>query len=392
MFRFLFKFLATIILSLLLIVVVVSCFQHFQSRRYSFPEPKPFSGKHLYNPYKDVDTIWQKCNFHAHANAWGGTTDGNAQTGKDLLEKYCSMNYDVPCISDYHSINPEQNTTDSTFVPVYEHGHNLFKAHRLALGSTNVSYYDVSLLHTLHDRQYVIQRLRHTSPYIAVAHPKFGGGHTLDDFKWLTGYELIEVLNHYRLSDKYWDIALSAGKPVWIIADDDCHNITKPEETGVKWTMVGDNTSTGKNILDNLVKGNAYGVDGTNAENDNYLESVTTDSMAVVVKLKKKAKEIRLVGQNGLLRASILNSDHIKYIFAPEDTYVRAEIKNKKTKMYLNPIFRYDGKTTPQNTFAAQYSLLGTWLMRLIVLNVLFWSVAGYRFLFRKIWGIGRFF
>ncbi|MBK9458850.1 MAG: hypothetical protein IPN94_05320 [Sphingobacteriales bacterium] len=57
--------------------------------------------------------------------------------------------------------------------------------------------------------------------------------------------------------------------------------------------------------------------------------------------------------------------------------------------MYLNPIFRYDGKTTPQNTFAAQYNLLGTWLMRLIVLNVLFWSVAGYRFLFRKIWGRG---
>ena len=386
MFNILLKVLATLILSLLLLVSIASCFQHFQSRRYTFPEPKAFSGNHLYNPYADTDTLWQKCNFHAHANAWGGVTDGNAQTGNALLEKYCSMNYDVACISDYHRINPEQNTTDSTFVPVYEHGHNLFKAHRLALGSTNVSYYDISLLHTLHDRQYIIQRLRATSPYIAVAHPKFGGGHELNDFKYLSGYELIEVLNHYRLSDKYWDMALSAGKPVWIIANDDCHNIAKPEETGVKWTMVGANVLNSKNILDNLAKGNAYGVEGEEGINENYLESVKTDSMAVVIKLKKNAREIRLVGQNGLLRASILNSDHIKYIFAPEDTYVRAEIKMKKSKIYLNPVFRYDGKTAPQNRFSAKYAFFSTWFMRIIVLNVLFWSVAAYRFLFRKMW------
>ena len=168
-------------------------------------------------------------------------TDGKAQNGQQLIARYNSMGYEVKCISDYHQINPQQNTADPLFVPIYEHGYNLFKAHRLPMGSTNISYYDVSLLHQLDDRQAIIRRLKNTSPYVAIAHPEFGKGHPLSDFPHLTGYDCMEVLNHYRRSDKQWDAALSAGRPVWIIANDDMHDLNKPKEVGVRWTMVAAN-------------------------------------------------------------------------------------------------------------------------------------------------------
>lgn len=386
MFKWIGKFLLTLVLSLLLLLVILSCIQHFQSQRYVFAPPQAFSGSYLYNPYQGMDTVWRQCNFHAHAHAWGGLTDGKAQNGSALLAKYDSMGYDLACISDYHRINPEQDTAATIFVPVYEHGHNLFKAHRLAMGSSRVSYYDVSLLHSLHDRQYIINRVHTTSPVVAVAHPKFGGGHTLSDFGYLSGYELMEVLNHYRLSDKYWDVALSAGKAVWIVGNDDCHDIRKADETGTNWTMVAANTPQGDTVLAHLRDGQAYGVVGKNGVNENYVQSVTADSLTINIKLSKKAREIRLVGQHGLLRAAMTNNDHISYTFAPEDTYIRAEVKMRNSKMYLNPIVRYNGTDTPTNLPTAQFSWWQTWLMRLLVLNLLAFSLLAYRQWWRYCW------
>lgn len=358
------NFFIRLVATLVALVVVLSNLQYIQSLRYDFSPQKPFSGTALYSPYRSTQ-MWQKCNFHAHANAWGGLTDGKTQTGKMVLAKYDSMQYDIACISDYHSINPEQDLESPIFIPVYEHGHNLFKAHRLALGSKLVSYYDVSLFHTLSDRQYIINRVKRSSPYLAIAHPKFGGGHTLDDFTYLTGYDLIEVLNHYRLSDKYWDKALSAGKAAWIIANDDNHNIHKTDETGVKWTMVGTNELNNKAIMDNLVGGNAYGVEGKAGRNDLCLESLTTEGTAMHLRLDGVAKEIKLIGQNGMVKAIYPQQQAISYGFAPDDTYIRAEITTRNTKMYLNPVVRYDGKHIPTNPNKAKPLFFATWFMRL---------------------------
>lgn len=57
------------------------------------------------------------------------------------------MGYGVPGISDYFRINPHQSRQSSRFVPVYEHGANVHKSHRLAIGSEQVDYYDVTLWH-----------------------------------------------------------------------------------------------------------------------------------------------------------------------------------------------------------------------------------------------------
>lgn len=383
--RFL-KLTASVLLFLLWLALLLSVIQHIQSRRYVFAPPQPFTGNHLYNPYAGADTVWQQCNFHAHTHAWGGLTDGRSNEAPDLLEKYRQMGYDVACISDYHSINPQQDMATGYFIPVYEHGYNLFKAHRLVLGTNKVSFFDISLWHNLHDRQYILEQLLPDAKVLAVAHPKFGGGHRLEDFEKLTGYHLMEVLNHYRLSDKYWDVALSAGKPVWIIGNDDNHNITKPDETGVKWTMIAANHLQTDTLLEHLKRGFAYGVAGKNGQNDIYLKQVRTDSLTLTIETNVPALEIKLIGQNGQPKMLVYNTSAATYAFAPNDTYIRAEISSPACKLYLNPVIRYNGIQQPENKFTAQYNPAATLLMRVAMLLLLAAGTAGTLLALKRLW------
>jgi len=43
---------------------------------YNFQPAQKFAGSQLYNPYRNLSGEWQKTNFHAHAIAWGGFTNG----------------------------------------------------------------------------------------------------------------------------------------------------------------------------------------------------------------------------------------------------------------------------------------------------------------------------
>ena len=53
---------------------------------YIFPEPKPFSGNKLYNPYQDLDTSrWLKANFQVQTRVWGGITNGRKNSSEDVV-------------------------------------------------------------------------------------------------------------------------------------------------------------------------------------------------------------------------------------------------------------------------------------------------------------------
>jgi hypothetical protein len=75
---------------------------------YKFPSPKKFSGEFLYNPYKESCAVWQKTNFHAHAVAWHGITNGK-QTAQTILDLYKQKGYDYSCISNYENVANEDS-------------------------------------------------------------------------------------------------------------------------------------------------------------------------------------------------------------------------------------------------------------------------------------------
>lgn len=364
---------------LIFFLMILASIQHFIGKIYYFPRAQPFQGKKVYNPYAERQGTWYKANLHAHGKAHFGLTNGE-QSGKIVLEKYESMEYDIAALSDYHSVSSEQNIDDPSFIPVYEHGYSFIKSHRLAIGNDRASWFDLFLPLLTSHKQFILENMYEHTPLVALAHPKLNNGHSPRDLERLTGYQLVEVLNHYKNSADYWDIALSAGKPVWLVANDDSHNIYGKTETGANWTMIQSPDTDRHNIIQALRSGSAYGVAGMGGINDNALQSVKVTGTKLLITLAEPADSIRLIGQHGSIRAKGYNSSNFSYQIKDTDSYIRAVVYNPKTTMYLNPVIRYEGSGIPANTFTASVSPLQTNFMRagiIFVYSIVFYFILG---------------
>ncbi|MBS1537011.1 MAG: hypothetical protein JST20_04615 [Bacteroidetes bacterium] len=361
-FRGLIRWLTNFLLFLITISVVVTLFPYSFASFYDFPPSIPFSGNKLYNPYNSVskETRFIKANFHAHSHAYSGVTDGHS-TEQDLFLGYKSMNYDVIGISNYQTINSTFGS-DSGYVPVYEHGYNLWKRHHVCIGAKEVTCWDYLLFQSIHQKQDMIFRLKPTIDVLAIAHPKFRNSFEPNDFTQLTDYDCIEVLNHYRTSESAWDSALSAGRSAWIIADDDSHNVKANGETGVCWTMIASKPNRSE-IVEALKNGKSYGVEGKYGLNQNKLLSLKTDNLQCKITCESPADSIQFIGQKGQLKATDYKTKTSNYTFSQNDTYIRIKVFTNGSCMWLNPIFRTDNGAII--SLHSTENLSKTWLWRI---------------------------
>jgi hypothetical protein len=229
----------------------------------------------------------------------------------------------------------------------------------------------------------VIDHLGRSTELICINHPSIRNGYKENELKVLTGYDLVEVLNRGRTFEPRWDVALSAGKPVWALGNDDCHDISKPWETGSSWTMINSETNKREDIYAALRKGRSYIVKGEGAVNKFYLEKAEVIGDSVHFSFSGKANEIRLTGQNGKVILSLKDTAEISYKFTVADTYVRAAAYYGNFDILLNPVIRYDGKTIPSNPMTAELKPVKTvvlrslmfigWLATFFVFYVLGW-------------------
>lgn len=343
---------------------------------YNFPENHVFSGNKWFNPYQNSTgekTNWYKANFHAHSKAWKGLTNGK-QSPLELYHHYERMGYHTIGLSNYHQISSPLGA-DSIHIPVYEHGYNVKKSHRLAIGAREIVWIDFPFGQTLHHKQYILERLHNSAEIVAIAHPRFVDGHAPENFRYLTTYNCIEVLNHFRVSDEHWDSCLSSGRLHWILADDDTHDITKPEETGAIWTMINATSNRNTNIYQALRNGRHFGVlskkSNPRGQPDNTLLSVQIQNDTLIVLCEKPAERIICIGQCGKVRDSISNSAVIRYVLRPDDTYIRVVVHNVGTTLYCNPVVRYNGGVPPHIAQpVAEVNYIFTWLFRLGCLAV----------------------
>ncbi len=334
------------------LIFTLICSQYFRSKYYRFPDPVPFTGNNIFNPYSDISGKWLKSNFHAHTKAWGGLTNGH-QTKEEIMHHYQEMKYDVPTISNYHQTVQYLPEGSPLYFPVYEHGNNIGKTHHLVFGNEKVCYFDIALWQSLHNKQSIIEHLAKKNPLVSLNHPSMRNSYKKSDLQKLTGYQLMEVINTPGNDEALWDVALSAGKISWIIADDDCHDIRKPNETGVSWTMVNAKENKADVFLESLKNGLTYGVTGHQGVNRYYLKEVKLSGNEVLFRVDSMADEIRLIGQDGVVKKTVKATDTASYSFAPNDSYIRAVIKFPDMTMYLNPLIRYDGKGIPRNEMKA---------------------------------------
>jgi 4-amino-4-deoxy-L-arabinose transferase-like glycosyltransferase len=319
---------------------------------YDFSKPKPFSGNSYYNPYQALDTAWKICNFHAHSRSWGGLTDGKNTNIDTIFEVYQQLGYTHIGISNYQKITHIEKENVAS-IPVYEHGFNVKKRHHLCLGTDKVSWLDFMFFQTLSHKQFVLNQLKPTVDFLVINHPKFSNGFDESDFTSLSNYDAVEVLNHYRTSIPHWDSALSSGYYAVLLANDDMHKLDKMDEVSVNFTVVNTNFLARYDMIQRLKAGRHYGVKAHIKPDENYRlkaeriaglihpNVLAMKGDTLFVQLDKVASVIRFVGQSGKCNDSVFSTDSAQYVFRLSDTYIRIEIEDRDSNLYLfNPIVR----------------------------------------------------
>lgn len=359
---------------------------------YNFPEPKPFAGDKIWNPYQNIDSAnWHKGNFQIQSLAWGGLTDGSKNPTDSIVALYDKLQYDVIGISDYMKINTYLQGQPN-YIPIYEHGYNIRKTHQVSIGAKKVFWLDFPLYQTTSQKQFIINQLQPKTDLLAIVHPAFSlEGYSHNDLKYLVNYDLLEALNHQLYSISHWDAALSNGHAKYILANDDAHDISNPFLVGVVATFINAPTNNAADIIAALRAGKSYGYLPYTPDYDNYTKKVkrlkdfptllsaqlTENNYELVV--DKKAFKIDFIGQDGKIKKTVKNSTKASYLFLPEDSYIRVEIDfDQGEKMFLNPIFRYSGTNSLQegkvsiNWGKSIISYLLSWTAMIFILIRLF--------------------
>lgn len=332
---------------------------------YIYDEPVPFHGDYLHNPYQDIDsTYWKCCNFHGHTRQYGGVTNGRNNGNAVYDSMYRLFGYDHVGISDYNKVNPYENGKDPGYIPGYEHGYNVWKTHQVCLGTKKVRRIDYFFYQTLSHKQHMLNKLGEQNRVVAVAHPSFvDGSYNVRDMKYLSNYKILEVLNGFVNSPEHWDMALSNGHLVYLIADDDTHDVLKVNDIALRITYLNAENNAADELYDALLAGKAVGIDFDLDRQEAmdhkverfkrdipYLYSARLDSVDFYVSVSKPIRKADFIGQGG----TILKEEEYKkedtvtnvfYSIQPSDQYVRTVLTFfDGTTMWLNPVTRHDSE------------------------------------------------
>src|SRR5690606_9532838 len=246
-----------------------------------------------------------------------------------------------------------------------------------AINAKNVSYLDFPLWQSSSHQQTIINTLTSNADIVALAHPKFGGGRTFKNMQELTGYHLTEVLNHYRVSDVYWDKALSVGHLSWIIGNDDMHAVSDPEIFQI-WNNIF--SESPDSVLVNLKNGKNYSTQSFIKEEENTLISCTLLPGDTVKVVFDKPANIQFIGQDGVEKQVSTMTDTAKYAFTKDDTYIRVVARNENSSIFLNPLLRYNGqKLTMASGLVAEQNLFLSWLWRIGAVGLLIGTLYVWR-------------
>lgn len=322
--------------SLILIIVGLILFLYTSSDVIEFDLPRKFKGSEFYNPYHDWDP-WNtfKANFHAHSFCWSGLSNGK-NSPFEIEQEYLNKDYKVAGVSNYHNIL-NQSLKKIINIPIYEHGYNIFKCHQLVIGSNNVNFFDFPLLQNLSQKQMILDNLHAKNTLVTIAHPNFGRGYKIDDFKYLENYEFIEVFSNYAKAIEFWDMALQNGHKVWCMANDDTHDIIK-QPIGKFYNILSGKNLNEKLIKKTLLSGCFVSVKSPNSNMDFELESIYVKNNSVFYDFNGSIDKIEIIADGKIWKTT---NTKIGNFDIPENiSYVRFQVYHNENILLTNPIFR----------------------------------------------------
>jgi hypothetical protein len=338
----------------LALILLITAWFYATSPIYKFEEPKTFLGENFYNPYQHIDYgEWRKCVFHLHTKSWMGLIEDGKDTPEEVLDVYKALNYDVVGISHHHIKINDMDADNPFYIPIYEHGIGIKQIHNLALGTQRLVWRDYMFSKNLSQKQHIIDLLQNKSRFVAIAHPARKRGYSLNDFRYLSGYDLFELQSGRITSETQWDMALSSGHRAWLIANDDAHSITNLGLVQRNVTFVNTSEPMGDAVLESLAQGIAFGVSFPRIEHPTFEQkeqavamisfpvSVRVNGDSLLVQWEQTMHQIEFIGDHGELLKTVTDSDFACYLIRSENTYVRVKLHcSEGFVYYLNPIIR----------------------------------------------------
>lgn len=345
-----------VFISLFGIIVLIISYkvidQYFLGWSYVFAPPVPFHGDIIINPYRSIEPeLVQVANFHAHAK--NGILNGSGSPN-DIFEKYDEIGVNTHAVSQYHRIDTVGKHS-ANYIPVYEHGYNLTKTHQLVIGATKVVQKDFIFPQSIHNKQEILERLSaDTSAIVVLNHPSWGNGYTIQDLKFLHYYDHIEVLSPFANSTNYWDTLLTAGKKVFIVGNDDLHDIFDDNEIGRFVNLIFSKNSVQNSIKQSLKSGShavvwlsqktgesLYEKRKKIKEIKNILHELKVEDNLVTISFNRPVDTLKFIGNAGKIYKIYNATSSVNFELPRNFTYVRVEAGfSDGTKVLFNPIFR----------------------------------------------------
>lgn len=322
---------------------------------YEFPEPDPFSGPEIYNPYEGTDTshCWKRANFHTHSRIKGLMNECE-KWPSEVIDEYEKYGYDIVTFSNHNRLTQHPDGEDS-HVNLYEHGYNLFKYHKLVFGAEKVRRFDHLLPYMASHKQFQINLLSKDADIIQINHPLRTSTISKRQLEKISGYRLIELDSGLSTENEYWDWALSAGHYSFGSANDDLHYPDRSEKIAVRCSFLCTPSARYEDILDALNQGCFYsmripdygGGDWEQKTDGNrtipYISEIGVKDSTIFIRLSEKADQIRLTGQNHKTITTASGCDSLEYVMKDSDTYVRITAYFQDGEvLYTNPFARYD--------------------------------------------------
>lgn len=361
-----------VFLSLFGIIVLITSYkvidQYFLGKHYVFAPPIPFYGDSIINPYSKIklDEI-QVANFHAHTKNSILNGQGSAE---DVFKKYTDIGVNIHSVSQYHRIDTI-GKLQKNYIPVYEHGYNLAKTHQLVIGAKGVIQKDYIFPQSIHNKQEILELLANdTNNIVVLSHPSLSNGYTVEDLKLLHFYNHLEVFSPYANSINYWDTLLSAGKNIFIVANDDIHDIFDNNEIGRFVNLLYSKNTYQNSVINTLKSGSHAVVWLPQCTGESLLEKqqkisaikgllqkFEVNNKTLSISFDRPVDTLVFVGQSGKLLTTEHLTSHVEFSLPDNFTYVRVEARFKDgTRVLFNPVFKSRSITlVERNTFAKMF-------------------------------------
>ncbi|MDQ2753408.1 MAG: hypothetical protein M3R72_10345, partial [Bacteroidota bacterium] len=323
-----------------------------------------------------------------------GITNGNG-TAADIHRIYSKLGYGVHAVSNYETIDTTLQSSPA-YISAYEHGYNLLKTHQLVLGAKAVCWKDYLLPQTVNNKQNIINRIHETdsNAFISINHPMLRNGYNATDFTHLAKYNSIEVLNPACNSSPLWDAALSAGKPVFGMGDDDMHDVADSSYIGNYCTWINVPQPDKNTIIKALETGSSYAMlIGAHLKQQiqqglydsvPLLQSFVVKGDTVTIRFSLPPNEIIAIGQNGKLLHNSTGTKTVSFVLGKREPYARVVATySDGTQLLLNPVFRY--KQSPLQQADATINSIQTLLWRTVgVILLAFWFIFATKQIFLR--------